>query len=141
PNLAPAGPACAPGFAYAKWRKIVVQNESLRLFAATVGINHLRLFDRSECGERERLGFTALKNRRTVCARQYAYFAADRTQICVTSAIDAFLFFQNADAKRFLLNVIERLRDRERISLRIFFQDRRLHFFTQYVHSFGARHL
>src|SRR5438874_4366175 len=44
-NLAPARPAGPPGFADAEWRKIVMQNEPLRLFAAAVSIDHLRFFD------------------------------------------------------------------------------------------------
>src|SRR5207249_65075 len=40
-DLAPAGPACPSRFSYAKWRKVVMQNEPLRLFAAAVGIQHL----------------------------------------------------------------------------------------------------
>ena len=76
-----------------------------------------------------------------MCARQHAYFAADRAQIAVAAAIDALLFFQNTDAKRLLLHVIEGLRDSERIGFGMFFLDCGLHFLAQSVHGFGARHL
>src|SRR5438128_635579 len=108
-NLAPPRSACPAGFADAKWRKIVMQNKSFRLFAAAVRVNHLCFFNRRERCERERLRFAALKNRRTVCAWQHAYFATDRTQIRISTSINALLFLQNTDAKRLLLNVIERL--------------------------------
>jgi len=55
-----------------------VQNEPLRLLAATISIEHLRLLDRCQRGKRKRLGFAALKNGRAVCARQHAHFAIDR---------------------------------------------------------------
>ena len=101
PDLASTGPACPSRFAHAKWRKIVVQNEPLRLFAAAVSINHLRLLDRRQGSESNRLGFSALKYGRTVRARQNAYFAANRSQILITATIDAFLFFQSADRNAF----------------------------------------
>src|SRR6188472_931187 len=113
PDLASTGTACPPRFAYAKWRKIVVQNEPLRLFAAAVSIKHLRLLDRRQRSEGDRLGFSALKNGRTVCARQTTYFATDRSQILIAATIDPFLFFQSADAKRLFLDVIECLRNRK----------------------------
>ena len=74
-------------------------------------------------------------------ARQKAHFAADRPQIPIAAPINAFLFFQNADAKRLLLDVIECLRDREGISLRTFLQDCHLHFLAQRIHGFRARDL
>ena len=40
-----------------------MQNEPFRLFAAAVSINHLRLLDRRERGQRDRLSFAALENR------------------------------------------------------------------------------
>ena len=138
-DFATAGAAGAAGFAHAEWREIVVQNEALRLFAAAVGIDVLRFFDRRQRGESQRLGFAALENGRTMRARQNADFAGDRAQIMVAAAIDAFLFVENADAKRFFLDVIERLRDRELVGLRIFLQDRRLHFLAQGVDRFAAR--
>ena len=77
-NLASARPAGASRFADAERRKIVMQNEPLRLFAAAISIDHLRLFDRRECGEGERLGLAPLENCRTMCARQNADLARDR---------------------------------------------------------------
>src|SRR5712692_1516005 len=53
----------------------------------------------------------ALKNCRSVCARDYSHFALDLAQILVTASIDALFLVQNANAKRFLLNVIEHLRN------------------------------
>ena len=71
-------------------------------------------------------------------SRKHADFASDLPQILITAAVHAFLFFENAFAKRLLLDVIERLRDRERIGLRMFFQDRHLHFFAQRFDGLGA---
>src|SRR5207245_5704822 len=99
-----ARPAC---FAYSIWWKVVMQTKPLPWFAPAVSINHLRFLDWGERSERDRLGFAALENGRTMRARQDAHFATDRPQILVTAAIDAFLFFQNADAKRLFLDVIE----------------------------------
>src|SRR5437762_2682762 len=123
----------SPCFAYAERRKIVMQNEPLRLFAAAVSIDHLRFFDRRECGEGERLGLAALENCRTMRARENADLARDRAQLLIAAAIDTFLLVQNADAERFLLHVIERLRDRELVGLGMFFQDRHIHFFAERI--------
>src|SRR5438477_2965269 len=138
-NLAPARTAGPPGFAYAEWRKIVMQNEPLRLFAAAVSIDHLRFFDRRECGEGERLGLAALENCRTMRARENADLARDRAQLLIAPTVDTFLLVQNADAERFLLHVIERLRDRELVGLGMFFQDRHLHFFAERIDCFCPR--
>ena len=48
-----------------------MQQKAFRLFAAAVGIDHLRFFDRGESGERERLRFAALENGRAMRARQH----------------------------------------------------------------------
>src|SRR5207245_4456255 len=74
-NLAAAGPARPSRFSYAKWRKVVMQNEPLRLFAAAVGIEHLRLLDRRQRSERHRLSFPTLKNGRAVRSWSNAHFA------------------------------------------------------------------
>ena len=39
-----------------------MKQETFRLFAAAVSIDHLRFLDRGESGERESLRFSALKN-------------------------------------------------------------------------------
>ena len=54
-----------------------MQNEPFRLFAPAVSIKHLCFLDGRESGERDRLGFAALENRRAMRARQGAYFATD----------------------------------------------------------------
>ena len=46
-------------------------------------------------------------------ARQHADFAGDLAQIVVAAAVDALLLVENVAAERFLLDVIERLVDRE----------------------------
>src|ERR1700694_4608872 len=120
-DLTPARAAGPTGFADTEWREIVVQNETLRNFAATVGVDVLRFFDWRERHKRERLGFAALENRRAMRAREHADFAGDLPQILITAAIHAFLFFENAFSKCFLLHVIERLRNRERVGLGMFF--------------------
>ena len=58
--------------------------------------------------------------RRTVRARQHADFAGDLAQIVVAAAVDALLLVENVAAERFLLDVIERLVDRELVGLREF---------------------
>ena len=121
-DFAPACAADAAGFADAEWREIVVQEEALRFFAAAVGIDVLRFFDRRESGERDRLRFAALENGRAMRARQHADFAGDLAQVIVAAAINALLLVENADAERFLLHVIERLRDRELVGLRDIFR-------------------
>src|SRR5262245_60015316 len=122
-DLTPAGSACSPSFAYAKRRKIIVQNEPLRLFATAIGVQHLRFLDRSQRSQRDGLSFSTLKNSRTVRARQNAHFATDGSQILVATTVNAFLLFQDTDAKRLLLDVIECLRDRKGIGLRMFFEN------------------
>src|SRR5207249_9784034 len=77
-DLAPPGPARSSRFAHTERRKIVVQNEPLRLLAAPVSIEHLRFLDRRQRGQRDRLGFAALENRRAMRPRQGAHFATDR---------------------------------------------------------------
>src|SRR5947207_12409869 len=117
-DLTPARSAGSPGFAHAERREIVVQNESLGLFAAAVGIEHLCLFDRRQSRQRERLGLAPLENGGAMRAGQHAHFATDRTQIVITATVHAFLFVQDADPERLLWHVIEGLRDRERSGLR-----------------------
>ena len=132
-DFATAGAAGAAGFADAERREVVMEKEALRGFAATVGVDVLRFFDRRERDERERLGFAALENRGTMRARQNADFAGDLPQILVAAAIHALLLVEHADAERFLLDVIERLGDRELVGLREFLQHRGLHFFLERV--------
>src|SRR5439155_27016428 len=84
-DLAPPRAARSSRFAHAERRKIVVQNEPLRLFATAVSIEHLRFLDRRQRGKRDRLGFAALENGRAVRARQEAHFATDRPYILVTA--------------------------------------------------------
>ena len=51
-DLTPPGSAGPTSFANTERWKIVMQNETLRLFAAAVSVDHLRFFDRRQCGER-----------------------------------------------------------------------------------------
>src|SRR5437879_933465 len=76
-DLAPACATGATGLSHTERRKIVMQNKTLRSFAAAVGVDVLRFFDRSERGEREGLSFAALENGRTMRAGQHAHFATD----------------------------------------------------------------
>ena len=139
-NLAPAGAAGASGFADAEGRKAVVQEETLRRFAATVGVDVLRFFDRRQRDERERLGFAALENGGTVRAWKYAHFALDRAQVLIAAAVHPFLFVENADAEGLLLHVIERLRDGELVGLGKFLQHGRFHFVGERVDRFAPVH-
>src|SRR5204863_8683361 len=97
-DFAPARATCPSGFANAKWREIVVQNEALRLHAATIGVDVLRFFNGSESGQGERLGFAPLKYGGAMSAREDADFAADGTQILITATVHALLLFENAAA-------------------------------------------
>ena len=115
-----------------------MENETLRSYSAAVGVDVLGFFNWRERYKGERLGFAALENGRSVRAWQHAHFTRNRSQVLITAAVDSLFLVQNADAKRFLLDVIECLRDRERISLGMFFQDRHLHFFAQRFDCFGA---
>src|SRR5437016_13918837 len=94
-----------------------MEEKALRSFAAAVGVDVLRFFDRRESDERKGLGFAALKNGRAVRAREHAYFAGDRTQVLIAAAIHALLLVEHANAEGFLLHVIERLRDRELVGV------------------------
>ena len=109
------------------------------MFAAAVGVDHLRFFDRREGGERHRLRFAALENGRAMRAREDADFAGDLAQIVVAAAVDALLLVEDVAAERFFLDVIERLVDRELVRVRKFFEHGRLHFVAQTVDRFAAR--
>src|SRR5947209_20635956 len=100
-----------------------MKNEALRLFAAAVGVDHLSFLNRRQGGESEGLGFSALENSRAVGAGNHSGFASDLPQILISAAVHPLLLFQNAFPERFLLDVIEGLRNREGIGLRMFFQD------------------
>src|SRR5881275_2847172 len=108
---APCPSTRSAGLADTERWKIVMQNETLRSYSATVGVDVLRFFDWCERHEGERLGFAALENGRSVRAWQHAHFTRNRSQVLVTAAVDSLFLVQNADAKRFLLDVIECLRD------------------------------
>src|SRR5207237_3094705 len=101
PNLGPSGATRSAGLADTERWKIVMQNETLRSYSATVGIDVLRFFNWRERHEGERLGFAALKNGRSMCPRQHAHFTRNRSQVLVTAAVDSLFLVQNADAKRF----------------------------------------
>ena len=116
-----------------------MQQKAFRLFATAVGVDHLRFFDWSERSQCQCLRFTALKNGRAMRARQHRHFAADRTQILVTAPVHSLLFFQNADTESLFLDIIECLRNREVVRLRIFLQDRCFYFFAQRVDRFHRR--
>ncbi len=137
-DLASPGCAGSSGFSDAEGRKVVMQNKTLRLFSAAVRIEHLRFFRRRQCGQGQRLRFAPLEQGRTMGARQHADFATNGTQIFVAAAVNAFAFFQNALAECALLNVIERLRNGERICLGIFFQDCGLHLGFEGIDRLGA---
>ena len=130
-DFAPARAADAAGFADAEGREVVVQKETLRGFAATVGVDVLRLLDRRERDERQRLRFATLENGRTMGAREDADFARDLAQVLVAAAIHALLLVEDADAEGLFLHVIERLVDRELVRFREFFEHCRLHFVAQ----------
>src|SRR5205809_7038261 len=71
-------------------------------------------------------------------AWQYPNLAADLTQILIAAAIHSLLFFQDADAKGFFLDVIEGLRNGELVRLGIFLEHRCLYFLAQRLHRLGA---
>src|SRR5437762_698709 len=105
-----------------------MQQKPFRLFAAAVGIDHLRFLDWREGGECEGLGFAALKNGRAMRAWQHSDFAADLTQILIAASIHSLLFFQNTDAERFFLDIVEGLGNSEIVGFWILLQHSRLHF-------------
>src|SRR5262245_46991509 len=74
-----------------------------------------------------------------MCSREHAYFAADWTQIAVTTPIHAFLCFQNARSDRFAVHDFECLLHRKCVGLRKFFENRRLYLFSKSVDRFCAR--
>ena len=129
----------ATGLTDAERREIVMQKEALRIFAATIGVDHLRFFDRRERRKRHRLGFAALENRRTVGAREHTDFAGDLAQIVVAAAVDALLLVENIAPERLLLDVIERLVDRELVRVRELLEHGRFHFVAQAADRFAAR--
>src|SRR5437762_4061243 len=116
-----------------------MQQKAFRLFAAAIGIDHLRFLDWREGGEGEGLGFAALKNGRAMRAWQHPNFAADLTQILIAASIHPLLSFQHTDAKRLYLDVVEGLGNSEIVRLGIFLKHRRLHFFAQGFDCLGAR--
>ena len=74
-DFAPARAAGSSRLANAEWRKIVMKNEALRLYAAAVSVDVLRFFYRRQSREREPLCFTALENGRAVRAGNHSNFA------------------------------------------------------------------
>src|ERR1700757_381446 len=107
PDFAAACATGTTGLTHAGRWGIIMEDKPLRLLAAAVSVDHLGLFNRRQRGQRQRLRFTALENRRTVRPWQHADLTVDRPQILVAAAVDAFLFFQNAFSECFLLHVIE----------------------------------
>ena len=91
-----------------------------------------------ERGEGHRLGFAALENGGAMRAREDADFAGDLAQIVVAAAVDALLLVEDAAAERLLLDVIERLVDREFVRVRELLEDGGFHFFAQTVDGFAA---
>ena len=69
---------------------------------------------------------------------QHAHLTVDRPQVLVRTAVDPLLFLKNTFPKRFLLDVIERLVDRELVRLRVFFQDCGFDLFAQPFDRFRA---
>ena len=139
-DFPPARAAEAAGFADAEGREVVVQKETLRGFAATVGVDVLRFLDRRERGQRHRLRFATLENGRTMGAREDADFARDLAQVVVAAAIDPLLLVENVAAEGLFLHIIKRLVDREFVRFREFFDHCRLHFVAQTAHRFAPRH-
>ena len=74
-DFAPTRTADAAGFADGEIREVVVQDEFLLAAAAGVGIKFLRVVTGAQRGQRDRLGFAAAEQRRTMGARQNADFA------------------------------------------------------------------
>ena len=130
-DFPPARPAEAAGFADAEGREVVVQKETLRGFAATVGVDVLRLLDWRERGQRHRLRFAPLEDGRTMGAREDSDLAGDLAQVVIAAAVNPLLLVENVAAEGFLLDVIKRLVDREFIGFREFFEHCRLHFVAQ----------
>src|ERR1044071_3315463 len=94
-DLAPARAPQAAGLAHTEGREVVMQNEALRLFAATVSVDHLCFFDRRKGRKRHCLSFAALEDRRAMRPREHADFATDRAQVVISAAIDPLLLIQN----------------------------------------------
>ncbi len=113
-DLAPPGGTRATGLAHGEGREVVVKDEALFLFAASVGVEHLGFLERGKRGQRERLGLTAAEERGAVGARQQAHFGLEFANLIDGAAIAAGLAVENRDAERLFLEVLERLGHLER---------------------------
>ncbi len=89
-NFAPSRAADAPGFTDRKVREIVVEDKFLFAGAAGVGIKFLRVFTGAQCTQRERLGLAALKQGRTMSARQNTYLTVNRPHGFKIPTVQAF---------------------------------------------------
>ncbi len=90
-----------------------MQDETLGGLAAGVTVEVLGFVRRSERGQTERLGFTALEERAAVAARQKTSLSGELTNGVVVAAVATHALVEDADAESLLLQIVKRLADFE----------------------------
>src|SRR5262249_51504306 len=106
-DLAPARAANRLALSHAKGREVVIEHEFLGILVRHA-VHTLLVGDGAERDGDERVRFAALKNGRTVCARQDADFAVELSDVLDAAAVDALAFeneiadntfFESADSR------------------------------------------
>src|SRR6516165_10897948 len=127
-DFASAGTTETAGFTDTERRKVVMKNEPLGLIPAGVAINHLGFLGGGERCERDGLGLTTGKQRRSVRTRQETHFRAQRPDLKEAAPVAALLPIEDADPKGLFLKIVEGLRDFERRCIGIIRKNRDLNF-------------
>ena len=112
-DFAAALTADAAGFADGEGREVVVQDEALRVRAAGVGVQFLRVVGGASVASATAC-VSPRANSAEPCARgSNADFAGERAEVVEAASVAAMLLVEDADAEDFLLHVVEGLADFE----------------------------
>ena len=98
------------GFTDAEGREVVMEHKPPRCFRKKA-VEHLFVELCAECQRRQRLCFAPREERRTMCPRQHADFAGNRTNVRQYAAVEALLLSQDHFPHLDFFEIVQNLSD------------------------------
>ena len=107
-DLPSARAARAPGFSDAERREIIVEDKALAGFSAGIAVELLSFVGGRQRRQTDGLRFAALEEGAAMTSGKQACLRAQGTDLLVAASIAPDLLVENTDAKRLLLQIIEK---------------------------------